>query len=224
MSAQTLALDFASEPEKEAAANASPVALLAELTRRGARIEASGNALAIDAPRGAVADLLPDLQRFKPALLELLTAPESSSAPAPPEPPATEPAPPFRTVAPFLLVPATIEAAPGAAKICATLQSFERVFAAARGGDLSVAALDVEVVGESHTLENAAAAVWELESVWSDRARKCQSERRDLTAPEVAALDAAAQLLGGVARLAKHRRAARHPATRPKPKPQNSAA
>jgi hypothetical protein len=57
-----------------------------------------------------VAPILPDLARFKLALLELLTAPDA---------PATEPAtaPQFRVVAPFLLVPLDPQPAPGAAKV-----------------------------------------------------------------------------------------------------------
>ena len=44
-----------------------------------------GDALKLDAPRGALADLLPDLQRFKPALLELLEPPRTQFAPQRPE-------------------------------------------------------------------------------------------------------------------------------------------
>lgn len=43
-----------------------------ELTLRGVRLEPNGDRLNYRAPKGAVADLLPDIQRFKPALLELL--------------------------------------------------------------------------------------------------------------------------------------------------------
>lgn len=172
-------------------------ALLAELARRGVILQTDGERLRYDAPRGAVADLLPALARFKLALLESLTVPQSSSAPAAPEAPATPS--PFRTVAPFLLVPANIETAPGAAKICSTLQTFRSLFAAARGGDLPTGALEMEIAGESHHVENVAGACIELEAVWSDRARRCQKEKRDLTAPEVAALDAATQFLDGIA-------------------------
>ncbi len=70
--------------------------LLAMLAARGAaaRCEAdeSGAPVLVVTPGSAVADLLPDLQRFKPQLLELLTSP-SPPRPAPgaddgpPEPP-----------------------------------------------------------------------------------------------------------------------------------------
>lgn len=46
--------------------------LLELLEHRGARIERRGNRLTIDAPRGALCDLAPELAKFKPALLELL--------------------------------------------------------------------------------------------------------------------------------------------------------
>ena len=54
--------------------NGGALALLDELTRRGVVIGANGDRLALDAPKGAIGDLLPDLARFKPELLELLTA------------------------------------------------------------------------------------------------------------------------------------------------------
>lgn len=61
-------------------------AMLAELNRRGVVLRANGDRLAIDAPRGSIGDLLPELQRFKPALLELLassaaTGDETATAP-----------------------------------------------------------------------------------------------------------------------------------------------
>jgi hypothetical protein len=138
-------------------------------------------------PRGLVSDLASDIQKFKPALLELLA----------PEPPATDAATPspFRTVAPFLLVPRDFTPALGAAKIAATLHFYERLFAAARRGDLPTDALEMEIAVETVTVENLADVCIELEKVWSDRARRCQKEKRDLTTPEQSALDAAAELL-----------------------------
>jgi hypothetical protein len=65
-------------------------ALLVELNRRGVRLELSGGRLRFDAPRGAMADLLPDVARFRVALVELLAAP--------PEPPRPAPAPTWRDV------------------------------------------------------------------------------------------------------------------------------
>ncbi len=51
--------------------------LLAAVRRRGAtawrEIGDDGTAVLVIAPREAIGDLLPDLARFKPALLELLT-------------------------------------------------------------------------------------------------------------------------------------------------------
>lgn len=56
-------------------------ALLAELSRRGVILQSDGKILELDAPRGALADLLPEIARFKPALLELLTpAPQTPDA------------------------------------------------------------------------------------------------------------------------------------------------
>ncbi len=175
--------------------------LLDALKARGAAAhlekDSDGAAVLVVVPGSAVADLLPDLQRFKPALLELLTASESSCAPAAPEAPATEPATasPFREVTPRLLVPANIETAPGAAAICSTLQTFGKSEIIS---DLPKDALEIEIAGESHHVENAAACVLALESEWTRHARRCQSERRDLTTPEAAALDAAAELLNHV--------------------------
>lgn len=48
--------------------------LLELLEQRGARLFRRGDRLAIDAPRGALLDLAPELAKFKPALLELLDA------------------------------------------------------------------------------------------------------------------------------------------------------
>jgi hypothetical protein len=48
-------------------------ALLGELRRRGAALERRGDKLHLEAPRGTIGDLLPDVARFKPQLLELLT-------------------------------------------------------------------------------------------------------------------------------------------------------
>ncbi len=72
--------------------------LLATLHGRGVVVTLDGDSLELDAPKGSLSDLLPDVQRFKPALLELLA----------PEAPATEPAAPspFRRVNEFVLVPA----------------------------------------------------------------------------------------------------------------------
>lgn len=72
MNASTLPLPLGGE-----VGEVSPVRLLDELHRRGAIVEARGDNLAIDAPRGAIADLLPDLAKFKPALLELLRQPDA---------------------------------------------------------------------------------------------------------------------------------------------------
>lgn len=47
-------------------------ALLAELQGRGVAVALSGDSLQFDAPRGAMRDLLPEVARLKPALLELL--------------------------------------------------------------------------------------------------------------------------------------------------------
>jgi hypothetical protein len=173
-------------------------ALLAELARRGVILQSDGERLRYDAPRGAVADLLPDLARFKPALLEL-AAPKSSSAPAAPEAPATEPAtaPPFRRANEFVFVPAKVEPAPGAAAICGALQTFRSLFAAARGGDLPTQPLELD--GEAVKVENAAAAVCEIFAAWTKTARECQRDRRDLTTPEQSALDEATQFLDGIA-------------------------
>ncbi len=83
MKSATLALDFGGEgtalpldgkPETDAPH------LLATLRGRGVIVATDGEKLLLDAPRGALEDLLPDLQRFKPALLELLTG-----ADAPPD-------------------------------------------------------------------------------------------------------------------------------------------
>jgi hypothetical protein len=48
-------------------------ALLAELQGRGVAVALSGDSLQFDAPRGAMRDLLPEVARLKPALLELLS-------------------------------------------------------------------------------------------------------------------------------------------------------
>lgn len=161
-------------------------ALLDELRRRGAALERRGALLHLEAPRGSVADLLPDLARFKPALLELLSAPANSKT-APSASPVAQPSP-LRRVSPFLFVPCGFEAAPGAARIAARLQSFEPLFTAARRGELPD-------VGEPET----GAAARQLEKAWSDRARECQREQRALTGAELSALESAAAWHGDLA-------------------------
>lgn len=146
-----------------------------------------------------VAPILPDLQRFKPALLELLTAPETSTPTSPgPTAPEASTAPQFRRANQWVFVPATIETAPGAAKICAVLQSFRRLFEAARGGDLPTEPLGVEFGGEPDTFENPASVVAEIESHWSDVARECGREKRDLTPEETELPDGAAEIFNHV--------------------------
>jgi hypothetical protein len=68
----------------------------------GVKLWADDGRLRFEGAESIVAPILPDLQRFKPALLELLAA-DVSVAPAP-EAPAT--APQFRRVNEFVLVPA----------------------------------------------------------------------------------------------------------------------
>ena len=52
----------------------SPALLLDELNRRGVQLTAIGDRLRYDAPAGAIGDLIGDLQKFKPQLLEMLGA------------------------------------------------------------------------------------------------------------------------------------------------------
>jgi len=72
----TLALDFGGE-ETASPLDGQPETdaphLLATLRGRGVLVATDGEKLLLDAPRGVLADLLPNLQRFKPALLELLS-------------------------------------------------------------------------------------------------------------------------------------------------------
>ena len=92
MSDSTLSLPFG-----DVAPEVSPASLLAELSQRGARIETRDGGLSIDAPRGAIGDLIGDLQKFKPQLLNLLRPLDGAGAPNSPEMPAegapTVPAP-----------------------------------------------------------------------------------------------------------------------------------
>ena len=164
--------------------------LLEMIHERGgvATVKLDGDAAKINvSPRSLALDLLPDLQRFKPALLELLTAPEPPATPSP-----------FRRVNEFCFVPAKIDTAPGAAAICEVLQSFCALLEAARGGDLPTDALDVEISGEPDTLENPASEVAEIESLWSEKARLCQRGKRDLTPEEKELLDGAAEIFNHV--------------------------
>jgi hypothetical protein len=168
--------------------------LLQSIEARGGvatvKTDATGAAKINVAPRSLALDLLPDLQRFKPALLELLTAPAAQPAPD---------GSPFRRVNPFVFVPATIETAPGVVKICEWARSFRSLFAAARRNELPQHPLTVEINADEIEVENAAAACIEIERAWTDTARRCQHERRDLTAPEADALDAATQFLDEIA-------------------------
>jgi hypothetical protein len=164
-------------------------ALLETLRRSGVSVHSDGGALTLDGPGAVIDSLLPEVARFKLALLELLTAPE---------PPATDGAAKWRRANEFVFVPAKVEPAPGAAKICEVLQSFRLLFAAARGGDLPQQPLEMEIAGEVLEVENAAAAVLNLEIAWTKAARQCQKEKRDLTEVEAGALGAVAELLNHV--------------------------
>ncbi len=164
--------------------------LLQSIEARGGvatvKTDATGAAKINVAPRSLAIELLPDWQRFKPALLELLTAP-AKREPMPSASPVAQPSP-LRRVSPFLFVPCGFEAAPGAARIVALLQSFQCVFRAARRGELPG-------VGEPET----GAAARQLEKAWSDRARECQREQRALTGAELSALESAGAWLGDLA-------------------------
>lgn len=50
----------------------SASSLLVELEKRGVAVSFSGDSLLFDAPRGAMRELLPEVARLKPALLEIL--------------------------------------------------------------------------------------------------------------------------------------------------------
>lgn len=173
--------------------------LIREIESRGASIRYEGERLKVANDKALTDSLRASIRAHKNELLALLQHGDrfaESSAPAAPEPtaPKTQPATPFRAVEQFLLVPGRNWPAPGAAAICSTLQSFERLFAAARGGELPTAPLDVEISSQRWKVESAAAAV-QLKKEWTGAARRCQSEQRDLTAPEKSALDAAAEML-----------------------------
>jgi hypothetical protein len=176
--------------------------LLETLTARGARLLLDGAALVVK-PRDVLTDeLRAEIRANKPALLVLLQhgdrfAESSALAPAPAAQPATPS--PFRTVAPFLLVPANLEISAGASRIAATLQNFERTLAAARGGELPTDALTVEIDGEAVKVEKAAAACMALESTWTGAAQWCQKDGRDLTSEEAAALQSATAFLDEIA-------------------------
>jgi hypothetical protein len=178
--------------------------LLETLTARGARLLLDGAALVVK-PRDVLTDeLRAEIRANKPALLVLLQHGDRFADQSEPQSAQLPSAAPFRAVAPFLLVPfllvpANFAAAPGAAKICGALQTLRSLFAAARGGEMPTQPLTVEIGGEPHSIENVAAACMALESTWTDTARRCQSDRRDLTAPEADALDAATQFLDGIA-------------------------
>ena len=64
----------------------SPALLLEALTARGVILHRNGDRLAFDAPRGAIGEFLPDIQRFRPALLELLERPAKAPETAPEAP------------------------------------------------------------------------------------------------------------------------------------------
>lgn len=65
--------------EPQAARPLDARALLELLERRGARLEARGDRLAVDAPRSLIGAFAGDIQRFKPQLLELLAPIGSAS-------------------------------------------------------------------------------------------------------------------------------------------------
>jgi hypothetical protein len=175
--------------------------LLETLTSRGAVATVEGETLWIE-PRDVLTDeLRAEIRANKSDLVFLLQDGDrfaESRAPAAPEAPAPELPLVFRRVNRWVIVSANIETAPGAAAICEVLQSFERLFAAGRGGDLPTAPLDVEWGGEPDTLENPASEITEIERLLTEKARECQREKRDLTPEEMELLDGAAEIFNRV--------------------------
>lgn len=163
--------------------------LLATIEARGVTVEIESGpdgfpALGIT-PASKIADLLPEVQRFKPALIELLKAPIAK---------------PFRRVNQWVLAPATPTHSQGATDICQMLQSFPTLIEAAHREKLPPAPLSFESPnGELWEIDNPLLAVVEIESLWSERARACARAGRDLTLEEKSALEMATVLLDGIA-------------------------
>lgn len=181
MSAATLPLDFGGE--ETTSPLAAPRLLLEQLRRRGVTVAANGAKLAFDAPRGALDDLLPDLQRFKPQLLELL------EADAPPRRPS------WRDRTPGEWEAVARESSTGAAAICSTLRDFVPLLESARAGTLPLDSVRVEIGGEVFDEPDATGLLIAVEKEWTARAQACNRDGRGLSIEEEVALESARELL-----------------------------
>lgn len=85
--------------------------------------------------------------------------------------------------------------APGAAKIAASLQPFERLFSAAQRGELPPAPLPVSLTnGEEWEIE-AAPVICDTEAKWFECGLACRLDGRDLTKTEAAQLEMTVEFL-----------------------------
>ncbi len=163
----------------------NPPTLILEIEMRGASIRCAGDRLKVTNDQALTPSLRAKIRENKPAIISILAHGDSFADAAQP-----------RRVNEFVWAPVNPKpASPGAVKIAATMQGFERTHAAALRGKLPRQPLDALINGELFTVENVAAACIEIERAWTNTAQWCQHERRELSAPEVAALDAAAQFL-----------------------------
>jgi hypothetical protein len=185
--------------------------LLAAIEARGATARlgsgADGMPELVIKPASKIGDLLPDLQRFKPALIKLLATPKAKTlfdeveestartreSPAPSQKP-------LRRANRWLFVPSCPTPSPGAAKICAVLQGFPTLFMAAQLQQLPTGPLVFDSPrGDRWEIDKPALAVIEIQGLWTYRARECNRAGRGLTTAEGTALAMATALLDGMA-------------------------
>jgi hypothetical protein len=164
----------------------NPPTLLLEIEMRGASIRCAGERLKVANDQALTPSLRAKIRENKPAIISILAHGDSYAD-----------APRFRRVNEFVWAPLNPKpAAPGAVKITARFQLFAKLIDAARRRELPKKPLTIRTPGgDVWEVENAAAAVLELDKAWGYRASQCQREMRDLTTPEADALDAATELL-----------------------------
>jgi hypothetical protein len=177
--------------------------LLQSIEARGgvATVKREGGAVKLNvSPRGVALDLAGDIQRFKPALLELLDEGfvDEEVAPVDEAPPETAPevaAIRRRSISYWAargVAASSTKPSGGAVEICRVIQSFALLFAAARANRLPVGrvALDGGAFVDEPNI-----TVREIEANQTATARECNATSRELTPGEAVALDECETLL-----------------------------
>lgn len=151
-------------------------------------------------PNSLADDLESEIKHLKPQLIELLNAGSSHSKTSGSPVRETGISAVFPSVSESASVPANPrESACGAVRICKVLQSFARLFLAARRGELPLEPLRIlfpdQDVWEGQSARD---AVMEIEKAWTEQARQCRSHQCGLTPSQELALTEMTRFLDGI--------------------------